>query len=114
MRFFDRGSNMHRPWDTDMIARAGGTEEFWLDELAALDTAENRALWMCGAVEDWATESLLAARAAYQIPGTDKRLKPGQKLGEDYMKANFPVARQRLYQGGIRLASVLNEALGAE
>ena len=90
------------------------TEAFWLEELAALDTPENRAAWMCGSVEDWATESLLAARAAYLIPGTDRRLKPGQKLGEYYMKANLPVARQRLYQAGIRLASVLNEALGAE
>jgi hypothetical protein len=73
---------MHRLWDADMIGRAGDTEELWLDELAALDTAENRAAWTCGAVEDWATESLLAARAAYLIPGSDMRLKPGQKLGE--------------------------------
>ena len=31
-------------------------------------------------VEDWATESLLAARQAYQAPETGKRMKSGQKL----------------------------------
>jgi hypothetical protein len=46
--------------------------------------------------------------------GENEWIKPGQKLGEDYMKANLPVARQRLYSAGIRLATVLNEALGAE
>jgi hypothetical protein len=65
-----------------------------------------------GAVEDWATESLLAARQAYQVPETGKRLKSGQKLGDAYTKANLPVVRRRLYQGGVRLAMVLNEAFG--
>jgi hypothetical protein len=99
-----------------MIERAGNTEEFWLADLAALDTEQNRAVWMAGGgtVEDWATESLLAARAAYQVPGTDKRLKSGQKLGSEYVAANLPVARRRLCQAGVRLAMVMNEALGQE
>ena len=46
---------------------------------------------MKGTVEDWATESLLAARQAYQVPETGKRLKSGQKLGDAYVKANLPV-----------------------
>jgi nuclease S1 len=112
VRFYDRGSNMHRLWDSDMITRAGDSEEFWLNDLAALDTNENRAAWAAGQVEDWATESLLAARAAYLIPGTDKRLKPGQKLGDDYQAVHLPVARERLCQGGVRLVSILNETLG--
>jgi hypothetical protein len=63
-----------------------------------------------GTVEDWATESLVAARMAYQVPETKQRLKPGQKLSDAYFNANLPVARQRLYQAGVRLAKVLNEA----
>ena len=62
VRFFDRGTNMHRLWDSDMIARVGTTEEFWLNDLGALDSPENRAAAMKGTVEDWATESILAAR----------------------------------------------------
>jgi hypothetical protein len=45
--------------------RAGSTEEFWLADLATLDTPENRIAWMTGTPEDWATASLLAAREAY-------------------------------------------------
>jgi hypothetical protein len=53
VRFFDRGSNMHRVWDSDMIERVGRTEEFWLLELTDLDSPEARAIAMRGTVEDW-------------------------------------------------------------
>jgi nuclease S1 len=109
VRFFDEGTNMHRLWDSQIIERVSDKEDFWLTDLAALDTAENRAAWMRGSVEDWATESLLAARQAYQVPETGRRLKPGQKLADAYHAANLPVARRRLYQGGVRLALVLNQ-----
>jgi hypothetical protein len=65
---------------------------------------------MKGTVEDWATESLLAARHAYEVPETGKRLKPGQMLGDAYLEANLPVVRSRLFEAGVRLAWVLNEA----
>lgn len=81
VRFFDRGTNMHRLWDSDMIARAGDDEDFWLADLAELDTPGNRDAAMEGTVEDWATESLRAAIAAYKVPETGKQLKPGEKLG---------------------------------
>jgi hypothetical protein len=110
VRFIDKGTNMHRLWDSDMIERVGDTEDFSLADLAALDTPEARALAMKGTVEDWATESLLAARQAYQVPETGKRLKPGQKLGDAYLESNLPVVRRRLYQGGVRLAMMLKEA----
>jgi S1/P1 Nuclease len=62
VRFYDRGTNMHSLWDTLIIEHVSKSEDFWLGDLAALDTAENRTEWMKGTVEDWATESLLAAR----------------------------------------------------
>jgi hypothetical protein len=110
VRWFDRGSNMHRVWDSGIIERAGTTEDFWLKDLAASDTAENRLEWIKGTVEDWATESLLAAREAYQDPATGYRIKPGTKLGDAYQAKSLPVVRRRLCQAGVRLAMVLNEA----
>jgi len=110
VRFYDRGTNMHRLWDSQMIEPAGQAEDFWLADLAPLDTPENREAASRGTVEDWATESLLAARQAYQVPETGQRLKPGQKLADSYQAANLPVVRRRLYQASIRLALVLNEA----
>ena len=93
-----------------MIERVSKSEDRWLADLAHLDSPEARQEAMKGTVEDWATESLLAARQAYQVPETGKRLKSGQKLGDAYLEANLPVVRQRLYQAGVRLAMVLNEA----
>jgi hypothetical protein len=110
VRWFDRGSNMHRVWDSGIVERAYTTEELWLADLDELDTEPNRAKWMTGTVEEWATESLLAARAAYQDSTTGKRIKSGAKLGDHYQDKNLPVARERLAQAGLRLALVLNEA----
>ena len=90
VRWFDRGTNMHRVWDSDLIEWNTRSEDVWLTELAELDTDKNRAAWMGGTVEDWATESLLAARAAYLVPGTDTRIKPGQKLSREYFEAHLP------------------------
>ncbi len=53
---------------------------------------------------------LLAARQAYQVPETGKRLTPGQRLADSYQEANLPVVRRRLYQASVRLVLVLNEA----
>jgi nuclease S1 len=110
VRWFDRGNNMHRVWDSGIIERAGNTEEFWIADLAALDTPESRAAWMSGTPEDWATESLLAAREAYGDPKTGDRIKSGTKLGDQYYAKNLAVVRQRMVQAGVRLAMVLNEA----
>ena len=114
VRWFDRGSNMHRVWDSGVIERVNTTEEFWIADLATLDTPENRAAWMTGTPKDWATESLLAAREAYQDPKTGTRIKSGAKLADEYQTKNLPVVRQRFCQAGLRLAKVLNEALSAQ
>jgi hypothetical protein len=114
VRFFDEGTNMHRLWDGDMIARADADEDRWLANLVAMDTHEARTKAMAGTVEDWATESLLAAREAYKDPATGRKIQPGTKLGEPYQATNLPVARRRLYQGGVRLAMVLNEVFSDE
>jgi nuclease S1 len=109
VRFFDRGTNMHNLWDSGMIEYICDTEDFWLKELAALETADTREAAKKGTLEDWATESLLAARQAYQVPETGKRLASGQKLSDCYLDANLPIVRRRLYQAGARLAMVLNQ-----
>jgi hypothetical protein len=110
VRFFDRGTNMHRLWDSDMIERVSKDEEYWLKELSVLPSLQSPDNSTEGTVEDWATESLLAAREAYQEPMTGVRIKSGTKLGDAYQKKNLPVVRERLALAGVRLAKVLNEA----
>jgi nuclease S1 len=109
VQFFDKGSNLHRVWDSGIIERAEPSEDRWLDDLMAMDKADARARAQAGRVEEWATESLLAAKQAYQDPTTGQRIKSGHKLGEAYQTASLLVVRQRLYQAGVRLAMVLND-----
>src|SRR5207237_984302 len=101
-------------WDSGIIDKAGRGEDGWLADLVVMDTDAARSQAQAGSVEDWATESLLAARAAYQDPATGQRIKPGAKLGDAYQQTNLPVVKRRLYQAGVRLALVLNEVLRAE
>jgi hypothetical protein len=42
VRWFDKGSNMHRVWDSDLIEWNTSNEDLWLTELGELDTPENR------------------------------------------------------------------------
>jgi hypothetical protein len=105
---------MHRVWDSDLIEWNTRSEDVWLAELAELDTEKNCADWMAGTVEDWATGSLLAARAGYVVPRTCSRIKSGQNLSREYHDTHLPVVRRRLCQAGVRLAMVLNEAFSAD
>ena len=110
-RWFDRGSNLHRVWDSGIIDHAGGGEDGWLADLIAMDTDDARHQARAGSVEDWATESLLAARQAYQDPMTGQRIKPGEKLGKADQERNLPVVKRRLYRASARLARVLKDTL---
>jgi len=115
VQFFGKGSNLHRVWDTGLIERAYADEEKLVADLVSLEAASRGdAMWAGGAVEDWATESLRAARGAYQATGLDRELKRGEKLGDAYQDANLPVARKRLAQSGARLASLLNETFAGK
>jgi nuclease S1 len=109
IRFFDRGMNMHSLWDSGMIERVSREEDYWVKELTVLPSSQTPDTTATGTVEDWATESLLAAREAYVDPATGQRVKSGDKLGLDYLNKNLPVVKERMYLAGIRLAKVLNE-----
>jgi hypothetical protein len=41
VRFFDKGTNAHRVWDSGIFERAGKSEDFWLKNPTELDTAES-------------------------------------------------------------------------
>jgi hypothetical protein len=111
VRYFDRGTNMHSRWDGGLLARMSDSEDHWLKELTVLPSAQRPDKGAAGTVEDWATESLLAAREAYVDPLTGQRIKSGTKLGLDYHNKNIPIVKERMYLAGMRLAKVLNECL---
>ncbi len=102
--FFGVSTNLHKVWDTNIIARAG------------LNQTANRVLTVASAQEtgvlaqetfvDWALEShQLAVDHAY------KNIPANKRLGQSYFSANRPVVDGQLAKAGLRLARILNEVL---
>jgi hypothetical protein len=108
LQFFERGTNLHRLWDVDVIEYRALGEAEWLADLQALLAERSSPTWTRGTPQDWASESFLAAKRAYLVPGTDVMLAPGMLLGRAYYDSALPVVRVRLAQAGARLAATLN------
>ena len=109
VQFFDRGTNMHSLWDSGMIERVSYGRRLLAQRADGAPVSSERGAATQGNVDDWATESLLAARQAYVNPATGQRIKPGTMLGLDYHNRNIPLVKERMYLAGIRLAKVLND-----
>jgi hypothetical protein len=109
IQFFGNGTNLHRLWDSDMINEISRNERTWVERIEPLLTPENVAAWSRGTVEDWATESLLDARAAYLYPpGSRTPIPSGTRLGADSVAFARPILERRLAQAGVRVANQLN------
>lgn len=108
VQFFGQASNLHRVWDSGLIERLDADEVAWVEKLKALAARPDASTWERGAVTDWATESLQAARKAYQAPVGAGELKPGARLDQAYLDAHAATVQLRLAQSGVRLAAVLN------
>jgi len=107
--FFGQPGNLHAVWDGGIIRREKQYGAQLATTLESRITPEQRAAWVRGSAEDWAMEShALAVRVAYG------KLPPGAtpNLADDYVNATLPVVEEQIEKAGIRLARLLNEALG--
>jgi hypothetical protein len=109
VQFLGRGTNLHRLWDSDLIHHLGGSDREWVERIERMVTPQKIEAWSWGTVEDWADESLRAAKLAYSDPqGSPAPLASGTRLGEDYVKFSDPILREQMARAGIRLANELN------
>jgi hypothetical protein len=111
VRFFDIGSNLHRVWDSQVIERHTVNEQVWLWDLTYIANPTMVREWSRGTPEDWATESLLVAKSAYRLPGSQSIIRPGTNLGNAYYSFALPIIQRQLAKAGVRLAFVLNQVL---
>ena len=105
VRWFNDGTNLHSVWDTKMI------ESFNMSyiELAnnAKDLSKNQIKAIQeGSVTDWMYETRNLTVKAYNS------VKVGQKLRYRYSYLYFPIVREQLQKGGLRLAKILNDIFG--
>ncbi len=102
VRWFNEGSNIHRVWDSDMINSYQMSYTELAENTEDLTPHKIRQI-ASGDFESWVYESKALAEKAYASAEI------GEKLGYRYMYDWFPVVREQLQKGGIRLAQVLNE-----
>lgn len=96
--------NLHSAWDTGLIEHTGRSEQEYVAYLEQLITTQK--LQAGGTPESWANESLHLASQVW--------LSDGGAVDEAYYRANISVVDQRLALAGLRLAAVLNDALGRQ
>lgn len=100
--FFGASSNLHKVWDSDILARAGFQQN--ANRLNTLAQATTATLAPGGSFTEWALAAhRLAKEHAYRNIPANKR------LGQAYFSANRPVVDGQLSQAGLRLASTLND-----
>ena len=109
--------NLHAVWDVQMaaklIADRGGERAF----VSAPITESDRRAWEQGSIEMWIGESHVLARdrvyAALPVAAAcGDRITGVVPLGEAYYASSAPVIDIQLRKAGVRLARVLNDALG--
>jgi hypothetical protein len=103
--WFGKPSNLHRVWDSEMIA----SYDMSFTELAEHRPSLNKNQIMSlqeGTPAEWALESQKIATKLYADAAKNYNLR------YSYMYEWFPVLKAQLEKGGLRLAKVLNEIYG--
>jgi hypothetical protein len=110
-----RQVNLHSYWDGAVLQALGDDPQAAADALVHGITPQNKAAWEQGDPQSWAQESFeLARTVVYTVgsrPGCTADSAP-VSLPAGYEEAARRVAAVRLQQAGVRLAALLNRALG--
>jgi hypothetical protein len=101
-------TTLHALWDTSILAPAVNRDErTYALSLARSITQTRRTLWR-GSPPDWANESYeIAATVIYKGQPAPLGILPAS-----YEAEMLPIVNQQLQRAGVRLAAVLNAALG--
>jgi hypothetical protein len=96
--------NLHSAWDTGLIEHAGRSEPQYVAYLAKLISHRHLPHGADGTPETWANQSFHLAQKVW--------LKDGGGVDEAYFQKNIEILNERLALAGLRLANMLNQALG--
>jgi hypothetical protein len=111
-------TNLHSIWDGYLAERAISTPPGGPRALLAATPPGERPALAAGTVEDWSREGWEAARqyAYATLVGDPCAAEPGARptLTEDKVRTLIPMVRRQVVAGGLRLARLLDDALGPE
>jgi len=99
-----RPCNLHFAWDTGLIEHAGISDERYVARLNELIASRKLNVQAAGMPEEWANESFFLAKKVW--------LSEGGAVDESYFENDIGIVNRRLALAGIRLAQMINQALG--
>jgi len=107
-------TNLHAYWDTGVVEALGGTADAIADRLDRRITPGELSVWAHGDAKTWATESFeLSRKDAYALPSRPTCNDRGAvALTPAYMSTAVQDSELQLEKAGVRLAVLLNRALG--
>jgi hypothetical protein len=100
-------SNLHSVWDYVLIEHTGRSWSDLAEQLWQDITPIDRQLWARGSVTDWVAESYRIVEDSVYDIGDDG------VIGDEYYQRNLLTIETQLKKAGIRLATVLDRALGS-
>ncbi len=102
LQWFNKGSNLHKVWDANMINGYGMSYTELAESLPKLSKEQKRKIQE-GDVYDWVEESQDLANKIYGS------VEAGEKLYFRYGYVWWATVENQLQKGGLRLAKVLND-----
>ncbi len=105
LQWFDRGTNLHRVWDANLIDDYGMSYTELAHSLPRWSRRQIQEVQQ-GDVYDWVEEVQEVANRVYDSAEN------GEKLYYRYRYVWWDTVEEQLLRGGIRLAAVLNELYG--
>ena len=102
VQWHKRGTNLHKVWDEDMINKWDMSYIELANNAKHLSEAQIEVIKK-GSVVDWVTETHQLTKKVYASAEV------GENLRYRYSYDYFPIVREQLQKGGIRLAKILNE-----
>jgi len=100
VRFFWEDSNLHRVWDTQMLAQRELSFTEWTAWLSEKITDEQVTSWQQAGPLDWISESTKLRDGLYP--------EDANNMSYDYLFNHLPTVKRRLQQAGVRMADYLN------
>jgi hypothetical protein len=104
--------NLHHDWDTEFVARLGGSDADISRALIARTSDADRARWSSGTPLDWAVETYAVSRQHTYglLPAASEG--GAVQLSQAYIDDATAVTAEQLSKAGVRVAFMLNRALG--
>ncbi len=94
--------NLHRIWDTYILARANRSAPQGAVQLNADITVAEATEWSSASLSTWVAESYrISEGLVYALP-------PGNRIGQQYYNRALSASKMQLQRAGVRLAALLN------